>query len=95
MRYVSQTVLLAGAMICSLDTSTRAAEGGIGVYLMGSRSDGAGITPPSGVYSNDDTNFYDAKIGLPFGGFYREFDAVNHLDTNSHSTPGKMVEAKF
>jgi hypothetical protein len=98
MRHVFQTVLLVGALVCSLDTATRAAEGGIGAYLMGSRSNGAGITPPPGVYFNDDTYFYDAKIGggksLPFGGLLVANVSVQtwmNLPTTLWVTPAKIL----
>jgi hypothetical protein len=39
------------------------AEGGIGAYLMGSRSNGVAITPPPGFYFQYHPYFYDAKIG--------------------------------
>ena len=51
---------------------SRAAEGGVSDYLLGSRGPGAGITPPPGLYFDNTTYFYDGKIGgnraLPTGG---------------------------
>jgi hypothetical protein len=54
--------LLAGAILVSPGKPALAAEGGIGDYLLGSRSVGAGITPPPGLYFQDDTYFYDGKL---------------------------------
>jgi hypothetical protein len=51
--------------------AAHAAEAATGVYLLGSRGPNAGITPPSGVYFQDDTYFYSGKISgttLPTGG---------------------------
>ncbi len=39
-----------------------AAEAATGVYLLGSRGPNAGITPPPGVYFQDNTYFYSGKI---------------------------------
>ncbi len=96
MRY-GLTAALA-ASICLLGTTARAAEGGIGAYLMGSRADGAGITPPPGVYFADDTYFYDAKIGggksLPFGGLLVANVTTQtwiNLPTTLWVTPAKIL----
>jgi hypothetical protein len=56
-----------------MDQGAHAAEAATGVYLLGSRGPNAGITPPPGVYFQDDTYFYSGKIGgggttLPLGG---------------------------
>ena len=51
--------------------AAHAAEAATGVYLLGSRGPNAGITPPPGVYFQDDTYFYSGKISdttLPTGG---------------------------
>jgi hypothetical protein len=53
------------------DQAAHAAEAATGVYLLGSRGPNAGITPPPGVYFQDDTYFYSGKISgttLPTGG---------------------------
>ena len=53
------------------DQGAHAAEAATGVYLLGSRGPNAGITPPPGVYFQDDTYFYSGKISgttLPTGG---------------------------
>jgi hypothetical protein len=62
MRYSAYAALLAGAMLLSPGRAALAAEGGVGIYLLGSRSVGAGITPPAGLYFQDDTYFYDGKL---------------------------------
>jgi hypothetical protein len=54
-----------------MNRGAHAAEAATGVYLLGSRGPNAGITPPPGVYFQDDTYFYSGKIGgttLPTGG---------------------------
>ena len=51
--------------------AAHAAEAATGVYLLGSRGPNAGITPPPGVYFQDDIYFYSGKINdttLPTGG---------------------------
>ena len=51
--------------------AAHAAEAATGVYIVGSRGPNAGITPPAGVYFQDDTYFYSGKISgttLPTGG---------------------------
>ena len=63
MRHVLSTALIAIAMLPSLDKPVHAAEAAIGVYVLGSRSAGAGIRPPPGVYFQNDTFFYSGKIG--------------------------------
>ncbi len=72
MRLALGAALALVALLGLRSAPASAAEGGLGAYLLGSRSNGAGITPPPGVYFEDDTYFYDAKIGggksLPFGG---------------------------
>lgn len=42
--------LLAIAILHSIGTRAEAAEAATGVYILGSRTVGAGITPPAGVY---------------------------------------------
>jgi hypothetical protein len=67
-------MLAACAALATSELSQRAeaAEGGASVYLLGLRGPGAGITPPAGVYFQNDTYFYDGKFGgnrsLPLGG---------------------------
>lgn len=72
MRHNVSKAIIAISLLCGLGSPALSAEGGLGVYLLGSRGVGAGITPPTGVYFQDDTYFYDAKLGgnrsLPTGG---------------------------
>jgi hypothetical protein len=58
MRYDITAALVVGSLLCLHDAPANAAEGGIGVYLMESRSNGAGTTPPAGIYFQDDTYFF-------------------------------------
>jgi hypothetical protein len=71
-RVVFKAALVATALFSLLHKPAQAAEAATGVYLLGSRSVGAGITPPSGLFFNNDTYFYSGKIGgeraLPLGG---------------------------
>lgn len=52
MRRKSLKTLSAGVMLLGLQAGAFAAEGGSGVYLLGSRGAGAGITPPEGLFFN-------------------------------------------
>ena len=98
MRHHAAAALIVGALLGLTDAPALAAEGGIGAYLMGSRSNGAGITLPPGVFFNDDTYFYDAKIGggksLPFGGLLVANVSVQtwmNLPTTLWVTPAKIL----
>ncbi len=44
----------------------QAAEGGAGFYLLGSRGPLAGVTPPPGIYFQDDFYFYSGDTGASF-----------------------------
>lgn len=52
--------------------TVRAAEGGAGFYLLGSKGPAAAITPPPGVFFSNDVYFYSGDLGggkaLPAGG---------------------------
>jgi hypothetical protein len=98
MRHYRIAALVAAAALCFCQNPAKAAEGGIGAYLMGSRSNGAGITPPPGVYFEDDTYFYDAKIGggksLPTGGLLVANVSTQtwlNLPTTLWVTPAKIL----
>ena len=71
MRHGLSVLLLAAATLHSIEKRAEAAEAATGVYLLGSRAVGAGITPPPGPYVQDDTFFCSGKIGggttLPVG----------------------------
>jgi len=78
--------------------SANAAESAVGVYLLGARGPMAGFTPPPGVYFQDDTYFYDGKIGggktLPFGGLLvGNVSATTwmNLPTTIWVTPAKIL----
>ncbi|WP_247779323.1 hypothetical protein [Bradyrhizobium sp. 170] len=73
--------LLAVAILYSLGTRAEAAEAATGVYLLGSRTVGAGIAPPASVYFQDNTYFYSGKIG---GG-----------NTSSQIAAVKPIKTKF
>ncbi|WP_441227947.1 SphA family protein [Tardiphaga sp. 20_F10_N6_6] len=72
MRRAFGAAALAFIALSCAPRSARAAEGATGAYLLGTRGPGAGITPPPGVYFQDDTYFYSGKLGggrtLPTGG---------------------------
>lgn len=77
--------------------NARAAEGGVGVYLLGARGPMAGFTPPPGVYFQDDTYFYDGKIGggrsFPNGGLLVANVSAStwmNLPTTIWVTPAKI-----
>ena len=46
-----------------MDNGAHAAGTATGVYLLNLRRPNAGITPPAGVYFQDDTYFHSGKIG--------------------------------
>lgn len=56
----------------ALACPAQAVERGAGFYLLGSKGPAAGITPPPGVYFQNDFWFYDGKLGggreFPSGG---------------------------
>jgi hypothetical protein len=98
MRYAITIAFAAGALLYLQSPPARAAEAGLGDYLLGSRSNGAGITPPPGVYFQDDTYYYDAKIGggksLPFGGLLVANVSTQtwlNLPTTLWVTPAKIL----
>lgn len=53
--------LLAIAVLHSMGARAEAAEAATGVYILGSRTVGAGITPPAGNYFQNDTYFYSGE----------------------------------
>lgn len=63
--------LLAGLALAALQPdAARAAEGGAGFYLLGSKSELAGVVPPPGTYAQFDFYFYSgsASADLPYDG---------------------------
>jgi hypothetical protein len=98
MRYGLTAALIAGAILVSPGRTALAAEGGIGDYLLGSRGPGAGITPPPGLYFQDDTYFYDGKLSggrtLPTGGLLvgnLSSQTWLNLPTTLWITPAKVL----
>jgi hypothetical protein len=98
MRYGIGAALVIGAIALSQHQTAQAAEGGVGAYLLGSRGPMAGITPPPGVYFQDDTYFYDGKLGggrtLPTGGLLVANVSVQtwlNLPTTIWVTPAKIL----
>jgi hypothetical protein len=98
MRYSLCVLLLAAATLHAPEQPAEAAEAATGVYLLGSRSVGAGITPPPGLYFNDDTYFYSGKIGggrpLPLGGLLVANVSAQtwiNLPTTIWVTPAKIL----
>lgn len=68
LKYGSLIAILTTALPCQL----YAAEGGAGFYLLGSKGPAAAITPPPGLYFQNDLYFYRGDLGgnkqLPTGG---------------------------
>ncbi|MGL5168482.1 MAG: SphA family protein [Afipia sp.] len=100
MRYSSRLVFGFGAMllVAAAAENAKAAEGAVGVYLLGARGPMAGFTPPPGVYFQDDTYFYDGKISggrtLPFGGLLVANVSAStwmNLPTTMWVTPAKVL----
>lgn len=64
--------LATAVAIISPATASGAAEGGAGFYLLGSKGPAAAITPPPGVYFQNDIYIYSGELGgnraLPTGG---------------------------
>ncbi|MGE6784527.1 SphA family protein [Ensifer adhaerens] len=58
--------------IAGIPAASKAAEGGVGFYLLGSKGPAAAITPPPGVYFQNDVYYYSGNLGggteLPTGG---------------------------
>jgi hypothetical protein len=57
----STRIFVAALALSGLGGTALAAEGGSGVYLLGARGQGAGITPPPGLFFSDQTIIYDAS----------------------------------
>ena len=104
MRHGLCASLIATAILLPVDQGAHAAEAATDVYLLGSRGPNAGITPPPGVYFQDDTYFYSGKIGagttLATGGarrtagfFTMAFPLM--VDSGSEMAAGKAIKAKF
>jgi hypothetical protein len=70
-RYLKRLAIALAATIAS-GSGALAAEGGAGFYLLGSKGPAAAITPPPGVYFQNDFYYYSGDLGggkaLPTGG---------------------------
>jgi hypothetical protein len=75
--------LLAIAILHSIGTPAETAEAATGVYILGSRTVGAGITPPAGNYFQDDTYIYSGKAVLLW------------IDTSSQVAAAKPIKTKI
>jgi hypothetical protein len=53
-------------MVLAMSPGAYAAEGGSGVYLLGFRGPAAGVTPPPGIYFNNQTYFYFGDVNVNF-----------------------------
>jgi hypothetical protein len=75
----------------------QAAEGGGGFYLLGSRGPLAGVTPPPGIYFQDDSYFYsgDTSAALDLGGTIVglgvDADVYLNLPTGLWVTPWEIL----
>lgn len=71
---MSRLLKIFGPLFASLvlPGAALAAEGGAGFYLLGSKTVGAGLTPPPGVFFSNDIYIYSGDLGgdrqLPAGG---------------------------
>jgi hypothetical protein len=72
MRFSRTMTIAASAIACLSTSAVMAAEGGVGAVLLGSHATGAGITPPPGIFFQNDLYYYDGKLSggrtLPTGG---------------------------
>jgi hypothetical protein len=60
------SVLLAGCLVLVTSRAASAAEGGVGIYRLGSNGGmGVGILPPPGLYLTDTIFFYSGSISKP------------------------------
>ena len=94
------TLLLAGvlALTCTLIRPVFAVEGGKGFYLLGSKTNMAGILPSEGVYFSNPIMFYTGDMGssesLPLGGtldFGVEATSIVSLPLVLWVTPTKVL----
>jgi hypothetical protein len=98
MRHSCAIAFVVGALLFAHRGPAKAAESGVGDYLLGSRGVGAGITPPPSVYFQDDTYFYSGKIGggrtFPTGGLLVANVSAQswiNLPTTLWITPAKIL----
>ncbi|MEQ1520078.1 MAG: transporter [Aestuariivirga sp.] len=71
MRSIHLSLIVAGALTAAVADSAHAAESASGAYLLGLRGQGAGITPPPGVFFSNQTLIYkgeaNANVSLSNG----------------------------
>ncbi|KRB59534.1 phenol degradation protein meta [Rhizobium sp. Root708] len=69
---LNRKIFLAAVTAVVAPGLAQAAEGGAGFYLLGSKGPAAAITPPAGVYFQNDFYYYSGDLGggrqLPTGG---------------------------
>jgi len=92
-------------LLISLGSSVvtaRAAEGASGVYLLGTKGPGAALSPPQGLYYQNDTYFYQGEMGktrqLPTGVDIAagvEAHALINLSTFLWATPWKVAGGRM
>jgi hypothetical protein len=63
---ILMTIATTSVIAAGSASGLQAAEGGSGFYLLGQRGPFAGVTPPPGVYFQDDNYFYSGDIGAAF-----------------------------
>ena len=90
--------LVIGLAVATLPDAANAVERGAGFYLLGAKGPQAGITPPSGVYLQNDFYFYRGDLGgnkpLPTGGRLAlgvEGDAILAAPTLLWVLPGEFL----
>jgi hypothetical protein len=68
MKYLPFVALVAATAtgVLGLSPEAKAAEGGSGFYLLGQQGPLAGVTPPPGVYFQDDNYFYSGDTSALF-----------------------------
>ncbi|KAA0074118.1 transporter [Tardiphaga sp. P9-11] len=98
MRAPFAAAAISSVMCLSCLSPVMAAEGGVGVFLLGSHATGAGITPPPGVFFQNDFYYYDGKLGggrtLPTGGLLVANVSAQswiELPTTLWVTPAKIL----
>jgi hypothetical protein len=89
--------VIAVSAVCLAATSSFAAEGASGAYLLGVRGQGSGITPPPGVFFSHQTVIYkadtQAKIPLENGsvGVNVEASPIVQIPTLVWVTPAEVL----
>jgi hypothetical protein len=98
MRSLVYAATVSSALCLSCLSPVMAAEGGVGVFLLGSHATGAGITPPPGVFFQNDFYYYDGKLAsgrtLPTGGLLVANVSAQswiELPTTLWVTPAKVL----